>query len=187
MEQPQAMANVGEPIQQRIDRMKLSISRLETLGRCYPDLTIKQDPMKDIYQSKSIWKEVENLEILQGSNTLKVLPYKNVKITYHGENALYKTYESEYRIYTDPMEICLVGFYWKMTDDKRIDSTHTVIQIQDYMSKLGTNLYSDSLLKKIEYELYKYLRKTIIADPKNYSIENDHLLPQKLQTLITFQ
>lgn len=180
----QAMANVGEPVQNRIDRMKLSIYRLEALHRYYPDLTIKQDSMKDIYQSKSIWSDAENLEVLYGSNTLKVLPYKDIKVTYHDDK---QTYESEYRVYTDPMEICLVGYYWKLIEPGKIDSNHTIIQIQDYMSKLGNNLYSDSLLKKIEYELYKYLRKTIIAEPKNFSIENDHNLPQKLQTLITFQ
>lgn len=181
----QACEPTRVPIANRIARMKHSIARLEALERYFPDLSIKQDPMKDIYQSKEIWNQVDDLEILTGSNVLKVLPYKDVKIVFHDDSG---AYESEYRIYTDPMEICLVGYYddYEANAGKNIKDRMSVIQIQDYVSKLGTNPYSSSLLKKIEYQLYVYLKGTILTEPKRYRIENDQNLPEKLQTLITF-
>lgn len=181
----QACEPTRVPIGDRIMRMKHSIARLEALERYFPDLSVKQDPMKDIYQSKAIWSKANALEVLVGSNVLKVLPYKDVKIAFNFEN---KTYESEYRIYTDPMEICLIGYYqdYDANVGKSLNDRVWVIQIQNYMEKLGTNLYSDALLKRIEFELYSYLKRTILSEPKRYKIENDQNLPEKLQTLITF-
>jgi hypothetical protein len=181
----QACEDAREPIAIRIARMKQSVARLEALQSYFPDLTLKQDPMKDIYQSKEIWRHVEDLEILNGSNVIKVLPFKDVEIVFHDDN---KSYKSEYRIYTNPMEICIVGYYddYEGNVGKGLNDRMTIIQIQNYMEKLGTNLYSDSLLKKIEYQLYAYLKRTILTEPKRYRIENDQNLPEKLQTLITF-
>lgn len=181
----QASEATRVPIADRIARMKHSIARLEALERYFPDLSVKQDPMKDIYQSKEIWRQAENLEILSGSNVLKVLPYKDIKVIFHDDKG---SYESEYRIYTDPMEICLVGYYedYEANVGKGLNDRMTVIQIQNYMSRLGDNPYSTSLLKKMEFELYTYLKRTILTEPKRYRIENDQNLPEKLQTLITF-
>jgi len=178
-----AQANVGEPVASRIARMKQSLARLEALERFFPDLTVKSDAMKDIYQSKLIWKHVDQLEVIKGSYVLKVLPYKDIQVTFNDHD---KTYQSEYRIYTDPMEIILVGEYWNSEEGSLSKGIITTIQFQDYMSVLGTNLYSDKLLKQIEYELYLYIKRTIMTAPSRYKIENDHFLPDKLQTLITF-
>lgn len=180
-----ACEDARQPIGSRIARMRQSIARLEALERYYPDLRIKQAPEKDIYTSASIWQEVNDLEVLQGSNVIKVLPYKDVLVKFEDISGVY---ESSYRIYTDPMEIGLVGYYddYEYNVGKGLNDRKSVIQIQDYKSKLGTNLYSDALLKKIEYELYAYLKRTILMEPKRYRIENDQNLPEKLAILITF-
>jgi hypothetical protein len=188
-----AYVDTGTPIADRIDKMKQSIKRLEGLQFYYPDLKIKQTPEKDIYTSKSIWRDVEDLEVLQGSNTIKVAPYKDLKIKYHDVNDFH-TYESEYRVYTDPMEICLVGYYYDGPGSMTVHPSATpslkdrrqILQIQNYMAKLEGHEYKKTLLKKIEYELYSYLKKTIIEAPKMYRIENEENLPEKLSMLITF-
>ncbi len=182
----QAYQDVGVPIGDRIAKMKNSVARLQALQMFYPDLLIKQDPMKDIYQSKIIWSEVDKLEILQGTNVLKVLPYKDKLVSYYDEDK--NLNESTYRIYTLPMEISLIGQYMDFEANKTrsLQDQLSVIQIQNYMMRLGDNSYSKELLLKIEYELYSYIKKTILANPKGYRIENDHFLPEKIQTLITF-
>ena len=179
----EACQDAREPILDKIARMRASVARLEALHRHYPDLTIKQTTMADIYQSKAIWREADKLEVLQGQSHVKVCPYKDVKVVFHAND---KDYESEYKIYTDPMEIILVGHIFRPTGGSGINDYETVISVQNYMERLGTNLYSDKLLKLIEFELYKQLKRTILAEPNRYKLEGEEYLPEKLQTLITF-
>lgn len=179
----EACQDAREPILDKIARMKASVARLEALHRHYPDLTIKQTAMADIYQSKAIWREVDKLEVLQGQSQLKVCPYRDLKVVFHAND---KTYESEYKIYTDPMEIILIGFYFKKGDIGTIDDYHTILSIQDYMTRIGANPCPDKIIRQIELELYKYLKRTILSEPNSYKIEGDEYLPEKLQTLITF-
>jgi hypothetical protein len=173
----------GIPIANRIATMKKSLTGLEALQEAFPDLTVKSDGRKDIYQSKSIWKDADQLEIVQNHDSFKVLPFRDIRLIFSNYD---QTHEFTYRLYTDPMDITLVKTRYKWDDNIKLSDQVLIISIQNYMEKLRTTLYSDYLLKKIELVLYDYVKGTIVAEPKRYKIENEENMPEKFQTLITF-
>jgi len=178
-----AQQDVGVPIGDRIAKMKQFVARLEALQKHYPDLLIKTGPIKDIYMSKIIWSEVDDLEILEGSNVLKVLPFKDIDVIFHDNE---NTFKSSYRVYTNLLEICLIGYYLDNWSPATTKNTFTVIQIQDYKKAIEPYNYKHSLLEKIDEQVYLYLKRTILKEPSKYKIENEEHLSNKLQTLITF-